>query len=372
MRSKNIVRQGGILADKYIMDGCKLMWHPERVGSWLKGERIVPIHIDVGLTKGCNIRCEYCFGVLQGNFYKRGIDKYFPREPLLDYMRSAGEIGVRSMVFIGEGEPLLNPYVYEAIRTAKMANIDVSLGTNGLLYDMGERGKEALKYLSWLRFNISACNDKSYRKIHGSKDWERFIKVVSWCVEQKAKHNLKVTIGFQSVLTPNNLEYMVQLAKLGRELGIDYHVIKQCSDDITSSLGFYNRLEDYDGFTETLKEAEAQTKCNYNVIVKWGMIGNKGKRDYDRCFGVPFVLYSSGDGNLFPCGAFFDDRTDEFMMGDLTKQSFREIWESDRYWQIVNKVSHLDVHKCYSNCRTHFVNDYLWRLKHPPEHVNFI
>ena len=67
------------MADKYIMDGCKLAWHPDRVSGWLRGERIVPIHIDVGMSKGCNIRCEYCFGVLQGNFYKRGAEKYFKR-----------------------------------------------------------------------------------------------------------------------------------------------------------------------------------------------------------------------------------------------------------------------------------------------------
>ena len=69
---------------------------------------------------------------------------------------------------------------------------------------------------------------------------------------------------------------------------------------------------------------------------------------------------------------FFDYKSDEFMMGDLTKQSFKEIWESDRYWEIVDKVANeIDVHQCYSNCRTHFVNDYLWKVKHPPEHVAF-
>ena len=71
------------MADKYLMDSHKLTWHLDRVRDWLEGKRIVPIHIDVGLSKGCNIRCEYCFGVLQGNFYKKGADIFFPREALL-------------------------------------------------------------------------------------------------------------------------------------------------------------------------------------------------------------------------------------------------------------------------------------------------
>ena len=38
--------------DEYLMDGNKMMWHPERIADWLNGKRIPPLHIDVGLTKG--------------------------------------------------------------------------------------------------------------------------------------------------------------------------------------------------------------------------------------------------------------------------------------------------------------------------------
>ena len=83
------------MADKYLMDGHKMYWHLDRVQDWLEGKRIAPIHIDVGLSKGCNIKCHYCFGVLQGNFYRKGSEMFFPREPLLRYMRDAGKVGVR-------------------------------------------------------------------------------------------------------------------------------------------------------------------------------------------------------------------------------------------------------------------------------------
>ena len=120
------------MTDKYLMDTNKMMWHPDRIAKFLDGETIAPIHIDVGLSKGCNIRCHYCFGVMQGNFYKEGAKTYFPREPLLRYMRSAGLCGVKSMGFIGEGEPTLNPHIYDAISEATEYGIDVSLGTNGI------------------------------------------------------------------------------------------------------------------------------------------------------------------------------------------------------------------------------------------------
>lgn len=359
------------MADKYLMDGHKLLWHLDRVNDWLNGKRIAPIHIDVGLSKGCNIRCEYCFGVLQGNFYKKGSDVYFPREPLLRYVKEAGEIGVRSMAFVGEAEPLMNPNVYDAIVEGKKAGVDIALGTNGILFDTGEKGALALEHLSWIRFNLSAASDESYRRVHRSKEFATLIEKIKFVVSTKQKKNLNMTIGLQMVLTPTNVDQAVPLAKLGKDLGVDYCVIKQCSDTVESALGIYKKLEDYDNFMDILKEAEGTSTKNYNVIVKWRKITNKGIRTYEQCLGVPFLLYSSGDGRLYPCGMFFDIKEEEYRMGDLVKQSFKEIFESNRYWEVVEKVKKIDVNTCYSNCRTHCINEFLWQVTNPPEHVNF-
>lgn len=361
------------MADKYIMDGHKLYWHLDKVNDWLNGRRIAPIHIDVGLSKGCNIKCEYCFGAIQRNVYKNGFQEYFPREQLLRYMREAGEIGVRSMSFIGEAEPLLNPHVYEAIIEGKKAGVDISLGTNGILYDKGKYGEEALEYLTWIRFNISAASDESYRRIHSSKEFSAAVEKIKFCVATKAKKNLTVTIGLQMVLTPSNVDQVVPLAKLGKGIGVDYLVVKQCGDSVDNYLGIYKKLDEYDKFVDMLKEAEDISSNCYNVIVKWGKIANKGKRNYDQCFGAPFLLYSSGDGKLYPCGAFFDYKEDEYRMGNLIKQSFKEIFESDRYWDVIERIKRIDVHKeCYVHCKTHNINEFLWKLKHPPKHVNFV
>lgn len=361
------------MVDNYRMDGHKLYWHLDRIVEWQKGNRIAPLHIDVGLSKGCNIQCEYCYGVTQGNFFRKGSEVYFPREPLLHYMRDAGSVGVRSMGFIGESEPLLNPHVYEAIIEGSKAGVDISLGTNGILYDTGSAGKEALEYLKWIRFNISAASDQAYIRIHRSKDFSKAIEKIQFCVEIKRKKNLQLTVGLQMVLTPKNVDQVVALARLGRKLGVDYLVVKQCSDTVNNDLGYYRRLNEYQGFSDILKEAENESTKNYNVIIKWIKITNQGKRNYDQCLGVPFLLYSSGDGKLYPCGMFFDCKENEYRMGDLTKQSFKHIFESDRYWEVVAKVKRIDVHQqCYSNCRTHCINEFLWQLANPPQHVNFI
>lgn len=368
------------MADKYLMEGHKLKWHADRVNAWLRGERIAPIHIDVGISKGCNVKCHYCFGALQGNKYTDGKGVYFPREPLLNYMRSAGEVGVRSLAIIGEAEPTINPAMNEAIVTGAESGVDMSLATNGILF---KPDREVLKSLVWLRFNISAASAGAYKKIHGSEEFEKAVESISKSVDIKRREGLSTTIGMQMVLTPFDVDEAVPLAKLGRELGVDYFVIKQCSDTLESKLGVYDKLEECRAKYEVaLREAVKFGSERYDVIPKWKKI-METKQEYEQCLGVPFLLYSSGDGKLFPCGMFFnEEHWKDFQMGDLTKQSFKEIVQSERYWEVVKRVKDMGTGKCYAGCRTHAVNTFLWNVKdssgledpksEPPPHKNFI
>jgi len=361
--------------DKYLMDGNKMLWHLDRVVAWEKGERIAPLHIDVGLSKGCNIRCHYCFGALQDNKFDVGQKKIFPREALLRYVKDAGTLGVRSMAFIGEAEPTINLNIYDAVVEGKRSGVDIAIGTNGVLFDDGLKGQAALEHLTWLRFNIGATTDESYKRLHGSDQFLKFLAKVRFCVEYKRRNNLDVTLGFQMVLTPQNADQVVGLAKMGRDMGVDYLVVKQCSDSVDNELGVYKELGEYGKYEEVLLEAESYSNDDYDVIVKWGKIGNQGRRSYASCLGAPFLLYSSGDGRLYPCGMFFEKERGEedFRLGDLTQESFIDILHSDRYWDVMQKVSELDVSKCYTNCKTHSINEFVWKIKKErPGHVNFV
>lgn len=96
------------------------------------------------------------------------------------------------------------------------------------------------------------------------------------------------------------------------------------------------------------------------MLVKWEHINNEGKRDYNNCFGTPFVLYSSGDGKFHPCGLFFTKDEERYRLGDLTQASFIDIIHSDRYKHVMDDVASIDVQaKYYANCRAHAINAYV-------------
>lgn len=357
------------MQDKYMMDNHKLLWHLDRVMAWQRGERISPLHIDLGITTGCNLGCVYCYGVLQG---RTSASKRFdmPKEALRRLMKDAKEVGVRSVAFIGEGENTLNPALYDGVAFAKEIDLDVSLATNGIKIDR-LRLKELMEALVWLRFNISAATPETYYKIHRANCLEVVLQNISKTVEMKHRYGLATTIGMQMVVVSENIGDIVPLAKLGKELGVDYFVVKPCSDTYDGTMD--SPHESYTQIEDTFREAENQGNSEYTVSVKWKKMQNLGKKFFGKCHGTQFLINISGDGTVFPCGHFFNIRREEFTMGNIIEHSFKEVVESNHYWKIQKKMLSTNVNQdCETNCRHYYISQFLWDLKNPPAHVNFI
>ncbi len=363
-----------------ILDGHKLAWHKERVQAWLKGERIAPITIDCALTRRCTYRCVYCYGQLQANDEKK-----MTEDVIFRFLDDAAEIGVKAISFVSDGESTCSPHIYDAIVRGKENGLDMALGTNGYLLK-DERLEEILASLTYIRFNISAATPPRYAQIMGCEEkcFYKVYNIIKRCVEIKKERNLDVTIGLQMVLLPEFADQVLPLAALGKELGVDYCIIKHCSDDERGSLGVeYSKYYD---LIDILKEAEAYTDNNYLVRAKWSKILSGGKRRYIQCFGPAFIMQFSGSGLVAPCGMLFNRRYKKYHIGNIAETSFKKIWQSERYWEVLGLLSSdkFDVRTmCGSLCLQHKVNEFLWDLKKRqatltetkgelPMHINFI
>jgi MoaA/NifB/PqqE/SkfB family radical SAM enzyme len=366
--------------EKWILDGHKLQWHLDRVEAWLRGERIAPITIDCALTRKCTYRCTYCYGQLQTNDEKK-----MTRDVIMRFLDDASEIGVKAISFVSDGESTCNPNVYEAIVRGKRNGLDMALGTNGYLLD-DDRLPEILPALTYLRFNISAATASRYSEIHGCKPscFDKVMETVKKAVSIKRTAGLTVTIGLQMVLLPEFEDQIIPLAALGKDLDVDYLVIKHCSDDEHGSLGVdYGK---YAAMMDVLKRAESLSSNKYMVKAKWSKILSEGKRKYSRCFGPPFIMQFSGSGLVAPCGMLFNARYSSYHIGNLCDTPLRELWKSARYREVLELIASdkFDARSmCGSLCLQHKVNEYLWDLKNgdikltepmgaKPEHINFI
>lgn len=363
-----------------ILDGHKLMWHKERLNQWLKGERIAPITIDCALTRACNYKCVYCYGQLQENE-----GHTLSKDVIYRFLDDAAEIGVKAISFISDGESTLSPHIYDAVRRGKANGLDMAIGTNGFAFQW-DKLKEILPLLTYLRFNISAGTPDRYAFIHGVSEgaFHKVRDTIERCVKYKKEKKLKTTIGLQMVLMPEHEQDVLPLAKFGEETGVDYLVIKHCSDDENGALGIdYSK---YKGLTSVLEQAEKMSNKNYLVKVKWSKILSGGKKTYTKCYAAPFMIQMSGSGLVAPCGFLFNDKyKDKFHIGNIAEKSFKEIVASDRYWEVMNYLTSKEFNACRdcgTLCLQHKVNEFLWDLKEghevfkysdkKPEHVNFI
>lgn len=370
------------LNQNLILDGHKLDWHKDRVESWLNGERIAPITIDCALTRKCNYHCTYCYGQLQANEEKK-----MTKEVIFRFLDDAAEIGVKAISFVSDGESTCSPHLYDAIKHGKENGLDMALGTNGALLKK-QKLEEMLSNLTYLRFNISAGESKRYSQIHGckEKDFYKVKEIIGGCVKRKKQNNLSTTIGLQMVLLPEFKDQIFPLTLLGKDLGVDYLVIKHCTDDEKGKLGVKYDQYFKDDLINELKKAEDQSNENYLVKAKWSKILSGGKRKYSVCYGPPLMLQMSGSGLIAPCGSFFNNKYKKFHIGNIADTSFKKLWHSEKYWKIMDLLSSdkFDARKdCATLCLQHKVNEYLWDLKKgniklrkakgkPPEHINFI
>ena len=322
---------------KLILDSHKLSYHYDRVNMWENNNRIAPISVDMALTRACGAMCSFCYAMVQEPQERSSIKEIHALNLLDDFK----EIGVKGVSLISDGESTLSKAYVPFIQHAHQLGIDVGNASNG--WEWGpDKIDQVLPYLTWVRFTVAAGTPEEYSRImfKSSKEtqvFERAMSNIKYAVELKRKKKLKVTLGIQMVLMPEFKHEILPFAKLAVDLGVDYGVIKHCSDDEMGTLGVdYSK---YDEIHDSLMEAENLSNENTKIIVKWDKIKNKGIPSYKRFYGPQFLLQISGSGLVAPSGMFFNARYSKFHIGNFVEERFKDIFYSERYLKIMNYLA---------------------------------
>ncbi len=312
-----------------VLDGHKLSHHYDRVAAWENGERIAPITVDMALSRACGSMCSFCYAMVQEP-QERAIIKTAQALNLLD---DFAEIGVKAVSLVSDGESTLSKAYVPFIQHAAKVGLDVGNATNGWEWEP-EKIDQVLPYLTWVRFTVAAGTPASYARImyvgpEYTEVFDRAMSHIRYAVDLKRRLNLKVTIGIQMVLMPEFKDEILPFAKLAVDLGVDYGVIKHCSDDESGTLGVdYSKYEE---MYPLLEHAESMSNEITKVIVKWEKIKDNGKSSYKRFYGGQFLLQLSGSGLVAPSGMFFNAKYAKLHIGNFTEERFIDIFRSDRY-----------------------------------------
>ncbi len=320
-----------------ILDSHKLSHHYDRVQAWEAGERIAPVSVDMALTRACSAMCSFCYAMMQESQARSSIKTAHALNLLDDF----AAIGVRSVSLVSDGESTLSPAYVPFIQHAAKLGIDVGNATNAWEWEP-DKIEQVLPHLTWVRFTVAAGRPESYARImykgpEHTEVFDRAIEHIKYAVDLKKRKGLGVTLGIQMVLMPEFKDEIIPFAKLGVDLGVDYAVIKHCSDDEQHTLGIdYGK---YENLYDLLNQAEAMSNDQTKVIVKWSKIRDGDKPPYKRFYGPAFLLQISGSGLVAPSGMFFNARHSKLHIGNYTEERFIDIWKSDRYWRAMNYLA---------------------------------
>lgn len=364
------------MADKYAIDSHKLHFHPRAVvdvveaDTWESAKDVYPIYIEVSPVGACNHRCSFC-----------AVDYIGYKSTMLDaevFRRRIAEmstLGVKSVMFAGEGEPLLHKKITSMVDACWDNEVDCAFTTN-LTVLPKNFAKVSLAKISWIKASINGGDSETYERIHSAKkgDFEKVLSNINILCEARSRENASCTLGAQLVLLPDNADSVETLIhRLKNDTDLDYLVIKPYSQHRSSHTKRYKSVEyrDHESLSTSLERFSTD---DFKVIVRANTMRKYDSNDrYDRCYATPMLWgYVMSDGSVYGCSAYL--LNDKFKYGNWNESSFQEIWTGERrkasYHHVCNE---LNIDDCRKNCRMDEVNRYLHKIINSSVvHKNFI
>lgn len=355
------------MLDKYAIDSTKIAHHPDKLSQWKSGSKsVTPIYVEVSPVGYCNHSCSFCALDFLENKTTR-----LKENRLSALMAEFGECGVKSVMFAGEGEPLLHPELDTVIEYASKHGVDVAITTNGI--PLTAKYHRVFPYISWIKVSLNGGDPATYAKVHGTyiRDWDIVWDNISRATSYVYDNKIDTVIGIQCVVLPENIHSIRELVERAKFYGVEYVVLKPYSQHkksiVQKDAGFMK--ESWEVLEEIIDEYNSD---GFQVIGRIEAMESVAKPlAYPTCLAVPhFWAYVDSAGNVWGCSCFLGDK--RFLYGNITETFFSNIWLGRKRMEAIRVMEGMSTKECRQGCRMDKVNSYLWMLKRGCKHVNFI
>jgi radical SAM protein with 4Fe4S-binding SPASM domain len=345
----------------------KIFHHIDNMNQFLKGERPAPIYLRIKPTNICNQKCFYCGYADDKVFDGRKVQhkESIPWSIMKKTISDMKEIGVKAVTFSGGGEPLCYPYILETLRMVMEENIDYSMITNGQALQ-GEAAK-LLQKAKWVRISFDSANKDTYEGIRRVNTFDQILANIANFANAKME---TCTLGINCVVTQNNANEIFDICKLVKELGADNIKLSPIMIK-TEEESYHNAIKD--SVMGQIKEAKIKLEDEtFHIVDKYSndaAIEDDYRKEYSKCHIQNFFAVIAADSKVYRCHQRAYMEVGE--LGDLTKQSFKEIWYSQ---ETIDKVNDFNPQndccfRCVFDERNKLLDDF---INIDRNHVNFI
>jgi len=347
---------------------AKLILHFDKLHQYLStGDVSSPIFMEVGLTNKCNMSCFWCI-TENGRDNKAGAQ--IDIAALKKFLNEFSAEGGKAVTYAGQGEPTFYPHFKEAVLSAKEADLQLGMMTNGVY----KKSYNSLigESFEWIRISLDTLDEVSY------KEWKKVNGVAIIKKNIQALKHYPVKVGVNCNVGPNiTIDHAKQLVHWATDnTAVDY-------------LQFRPILPRHYKEAETCYKKTGVTEINAEV---WEFLDkhtinpkinlSDDKRldlkdgtafNFRSCEGHFFEPILAATGEVKVCTYHPLDRRLTF--GNIYDSSFKEIWHSDQRKKAIEFVRSIDYKsKCQMCCKLAEPNKLLDFLKHPEEckDINFL
>jgi radical SAM protein with 4Fe4S-binding SPASM domain len=300
-------------------------WNMTRVWSSYQLSKItkkpiqwgLPVSVAIEPTTSCNLRCPECpsglraftrpTGMLQKDFFSKTVD---------DLARD-----ISYMIFYFQGEPYLNPDFLDMVQYASKKKVYTATSTNAHYLNDANAKRTIESGLDRLIISIDGTTQEVYQQYRVGGKLEKVLEgarnVVRWKKELKSKTPF---IIFQFLVVKPNEHQVEEVKKLAKEIGVDQVRFKTA------------QVYDYENDPNQLIP-ENPKFSRYRKLPN-GQYEFKGKMS-NHCWRLWHAPVITWDGLITPC-CF--DKDAQHTLGDLKKQSFREVWRNGKYSAFRNNL----------------------------------
>ncbi len=332
--------------------------------DWANGSTN-PLVVELDATEACDLACPGC--VSEDIIANKG---RFSNERLLSLGVELKEAGVKAVILIGGGEPLMHPVIGNFMRYLGEHDVHLGITTNGTLID--KYLDTIAEFSSWTRISMDAATQQTFDRLRPSRNGDsKFHHVVNNMRKLARVKNGKM--GFSFLIRTEadgfgikpNINEIYAAALMARDIGCNYFEVKPSyayAGGIDHALVVHSeeRMRDARKEVDRLNALDTDSfKIMKAINLEESLTGvkNAQNKNYHRC------PVSELRTLICPSGVFicpYWRGKENFRIGDAQKMSFAELWNGKRRKEVMAFAN--PSQKCMFHCLRHESNIEILRI----------
>jgi sulfatase maturation enzyme AslB (radical SAM superfamily) len=294
-----------------------------------KKARIIPPTVEIDLTNSCNQDCIYCCSAVhrKTNPSTAKFDHFIKLlDDLASWNLSGSTGGLKSVIFVGGGEPTLFKGYELIIKHSIDLGFLTSLVTNGTKLDkLLDIGTKYIQKMQWIGVDVDSADEEVFNAVRLPKTGGQFDIVkenIKKIVDAGGKVDIKALVLDQTA----NKHNILQLFKY--------------VDDVNARMLYIRSavLEKGDGdayiIEDTLMKYIKELSEIYNVKSRAKQRDAAQARCYTKCYALYLLPIFCADGLVYLCPEHRGNK--ELSLGSWIHDDWRKKWCSPEHNDIFN------------------------------------